>query len=945
VLVTGSFFGQKNIIEYYQYTIDNGLVDNWVNDFEKDPNGFVWIATNDGISRFDGYNFINFSGDNQVIPRNTSFQDVQFQGELVYAISRERGIYTININTLHVNHLEKSGVISYDKLANQTLIYYSSGLLVLKEGKSVLSQKQFPKHTLYGKGILTRDKIILNNYFSSVFILDKKMNVLVHIPSQKSQADGISLIRHSKLGVIYSTTKGSFKLNGNLFEPFDKQYPDNKLSFFNLTQEGKPFHILNFKQPFMPLYDSSFCFTFEKSQNIEVRTIYHLGKDHWLIGTNQGFYKLNLGSRSNSQINDDLFDSDQIRVRRKIISTSENLYLFGFPGIISYNLKSRSSNFIDKQKRELSNYDAVKMGDFMYATSEGYGLWKVKINTNQITQITTGIISPLAHNNCIYKLNEHQLLIGGNGEVIRYDIETNDSERFKLNVDSDILDIEACNEKDKFLIATNIGLFSITFPKKIKNNQTSNLKTNLIAKVDYRIKDILRHSKQKNYWLATDNGIVVLDRNLTKMIVKYQGKNEISNPKVTGLVEDNQGKIWASTYSGITCFNIDNGKKYFIKSKHGLLNSEFNYKSIERLDDGRLIFGGLYGYDIIDPKLFDFRISSAKIIFAGFKTEKQGESKVSSINQSKLIEFNSGDENLLLYFSTTDFNNAEMYSIEYQINGGEWLLLTNNYVLRISDLKGGKNKLKIRLRDSFSNICDEKEFNILAKIPFYYEPYFYILVSIIIATLSFLAVYYFNRMRNVEVETKKRISMDLHDETGTILTRVLLMSKSQSMVIKNIDVFQSSLKEALFSLRTFMDSLSGKKGSLSDLIIEIKEFMATSFRGTNISAHLTSEKTENISLSSELYRDIKLCLYEAVQNTLKHSGASEFVVKINQKNSRLFMEIADNGETNLSLEELEEKGNGLRNFQKRTNRHDGSIKIQLKGEKKSVHLGFEFKIN
>ena len=121
--------------------------------------------------------------------------------------------------------------------------------------------------------------------------------------------------------------------------------------------------------------------------------------------------------------------------------------------------------------------------------------------------------------------------------------------------------------------------------------------------------------------------------------------------------------------------------------------------------------------------------------------------------------------------------------------------------------------------------------------------------------------------------------------------------------------------------------------------------MTTSFRGTNISANLTSEKIENILLSSELYRDIKLCLYEAIQNTLKHSNSSRFDVKIHQKNSRLFLEIADNGETNLSLEELEEKGNGLRNFQKRTNRHDGSIKIQLKGDKKSVHLEFEFAIN
>lgn len=124
VLLAGSVFSQKAIVEYHEYSIDNGLVDNWVNDFEKDANGFVWIATNDGISRFDGYNFINFSGDNQtLIPRNSSFQDVRLQGDLMYAISRENGIYSINTKTLKINHVDKSGVVSYDKFGNQTWLF------------------------------------------------------------------------------------------------------------------------------------------------------------------------------------------------------------------------------------------------------------------------------------------------------------------------------------------------------------------------------------------------------------------------------------------------------------------------------------------------------------------------------------------------------------------------------------------------------------------------------------------------------------------------------------------------------------------------------------------------------------------------------------------------------------------------------------------------------
>ena len=133
-------FCQKPIIEYYNYSNKNGLVNNWVNDFEKDRNGFIWIATNDGISRFDGYNFINFSSENHsLIPINSSFQDIQIHGDLIYAISNEKGVFTINTSNLKVDKIISKGVSSYCRKENLSLIYYTSGTLVFKNKDRIVS--------------------------------------------------------------------------------------------------------------------------------------------------------------------------------------------------------------------------------------------------------------------------------------------------------------------------------------------------------------------------------------------------------------------------------------------------------------------------------------------------------------------------------------------------------------------------------------------------------------------------------------------------------------------------------------------------------------------------------------------------------------------------------------------------------------------------------------
>jgi len=49
---------------YFQtYTIEDGLSDNWVRGLDQDSYGYIWIATNSGISRYDGYAFERFRND------------------------------------------------------------------------------------------------------------------------------------------------------------------------------------------------------------------------------------------------------------------------------------------------------------------------------------------------------------------------------------------------------------------------------------------------------------------------------------------------------------------------------------------------------------------------------------------------------------------------------------------------------------------------------------------------------------------------------------------------------------------------------------------------------------------------------------------------------------------------------------------------------------------
>ena len=61
---TSTAFAQQVDVDRFSrfanYTVQDGLSHNTVNDIIQDKNGFIWFATENGLSRYDGYSFVNF---------------------------------------------------------------------------------------------------------------------------------------------------------------------------------------------------------------------------------------------------------------------------------------------------------------------------------------------------------------------------------------------------------------------------------------------------------------------------------------------------------------------------------------------------------------------------------------------------------------------------------------------------------------------------------------------------------------------------------------------------------------------------------------------------------------------------------------------------------------------------------------------------------------------
>ena len=165
--------------------------------------------------------------------------------------------------------------------------------------------------------------------------------------------------------------------------------------------------------------------------------------------------------------------------------------------------------------------------------------------------------------------------------------------------------------------------------------------------------------------------------------------------------------------------------------------------------------------------------------------------------------------------------------------------------------------------------------------------------------------------------------MDLHDEVGTILTRSLYLTRSSVRIEDKLKV-EKYLNEALYSLRAYIHTMNRSDFSVSQLRDEMLDLLQTTFRTAGYEVETAIGTVGDYRIPAELYRDVKLSLYEVTHNTIRHAHGNHFKFEFRASEGMLYIATCDNGILD-DIRTIEDKGNGVRNLVKRVKRHNGKI--------------------
>ncbi|MFL9831608.1 two-component regulator propeller domain-containing protein [Flavobacterium sp. ST-87] len=332
-----------------------------------------------------------------------------------------------------------------------------------------------------------------------------------------------------------------------------------------------------------------------------------------------------------------------------------------------------------------------------------------------------------------------------------------------------------------------------------------------------------------NIWVATDMGLCQLDTDL-KLKQAYSSKNGLPNNLVVGLQEDNNKNIWISTKSGLSLLNprTKNIKNFNIHD--GLQGLEFQSKSIVKTFDGRIIVGGINGFNIFYPNDISLNSDEVKPIITDLKIFNKRINAGDSVNgrvlynqaisNVKEIELKYNEGYISFGFVALNYQNPERVKYAYKMSGldEEFVNVDNNRVANYANLAPGLYAFEVMaaIDGQWKNAGKT---SILVRVlpPFWKTWWAYILYLTFLVALIWFGLDYYTNKINEEKEheldqMKLRFFINVSHEFRTPLTlilnpveKILSHFNDAEEVQKSALIIQKSSKRLLYLVDQLLD--------------------------------------------------------------------------------------------------------------------------------------------
>ena len=918
------------------YTVSDGLVNNSVRRIFQDSKGFLWIATWEGLSKYDGNRFTNFTESNGLSHNLVNDIAETKDGDIYVAMNNG------SVDVIRRDEVKQKAILQ-NVIINKLFLTAKGNLMALTDnlgiieidGKKINRISEPSSTSVYSLVHLNDSLIATATDTVPIHIFTAQFHVWAASKKRLDKATANCVFKDLQNHLWLGTTRG-LKLVAintkrevtfpNLPAPFNTPI----ISQSNVTsvfQQKNGSYWIGTEQGLINISPDGHLIQLTEKDGLPSRSVSYIFNDRennlW-IGTRMGLAKIIAASPEKTY--DPSQESPHAARLIKKISNEQVLILSG-NFFYRYNFRTGETQNITQLKKETGLIDVTNSIPPLFIYDNQLQVYDM--HANQLTPIKK---IPSASNffSATITANQRNIFIGTfNGIMICTGNKTVLDTAFTMRINNILAD-----RKGNVWIGTwDHGLYRARYNGA---KETWEDVIHFTQLPDNHIRSLFEDSKG-NIWAGTRfSGVVEIREETLRSFefIHFNQRTGLSSNWVVDLTEDEKENIWLATMSGLDkLIKKENGFSVFNYSR--IINFFINTNIVAHLQGNKLLCSTLLGtYQIKDEELE--QLSPVPVALTKVALGSNGQNELALHDASEKLILSYSKNHALFEFTSPIFLNEKEILYSYRLKGSgdtAWSHPSNSHSVQYASLEPGRYQFEVRMLGWNGSYGPITSFLFMVKPPYWNTWWFYSLIILfVLLALYSLYRYRINHLLRLQ-KVRNTIATDLHDDIGSTLTNISILSELSRKNLEEPPVAEKYLQriteESVATQQALDDiiwSVNTRNDNMQELQARMRRYAAELFESSNINCEFDfGNSAESNKLNMEQRRDVYLVFKECLNNIHKHACAKDIYIKIQMNNGVLDMRIEDNGKgfnpDNIS------HGNGLKNLATRVEKWNGKLKI------------------
>ncbi len=452
-------------------------------------------------------------------------------------------------------------------------------------------------------------------------------------------------------------------------------------------------------------------------------------------------------------------------------------------------------------------------------------------------------------------------------------------------------------------------------------------------------------------WVSSRMGLLKVDAVEEKLIALYTVQEGLPSNLVYEIVGDDLGNLWLLTNKGLSVFNEQAPPKRRFRNfdiNDGVDNSYLATRCLIKSKDGDIYWGGANGLHRFFPRNLQYNLPPPVVALTEFRVFNEifrPDSALSTVKQIKLTH----NQNYFSFgFAALDFTRPPSNQYAYQLESidRDWIYCGTRHFANYTNVPPGEYVFRVKGANN-EGVWNEDgaSVKIIITPPFWQTWWFRLLVlGVFVGLLE--ALHKYRVAKKLEIEaTRNRIARDLHDDIGSSLSNIALMSELmqgkrtlEEKEIKQLRQIGATSRQIVEAMEDIVWAINPDYDKLDNLLLRLKDVTAELLRQQGISYTFHFPEQELLqSLPMNFRRNLLLIYKEVLHNIIKHAQATHVDIALTKTDRCLVLKLADNG-VGFDVKAVK-NGTGLKSMQTRAAELKGKLEIESKvGEGTKVTL-------